>query len=78
MKTKQAKSFRDFYAVAQVRFFEEVFGETHEKVIAFNVILGLFRIGVIRFDGHQLIHDSTMANDLHAKMFSLGPENIKD
>ena len=44
MKTKQAKSFKSFYSAHQVRFFEDVFEEAHEKVIAYNVFMALTRI----------------------------------
>ena len=44
MKTKQAKSFKSFYSAHQVRFFEDIFDEAHEKVISFNVFMALNRL----------------------------------
>ena len=70
MKTKQAKSFRDFHAANQVRFFEEIFDETHEKIIAFNVLLALFKLNVIRFENFQLVHDTPKAEEVIAMMFA--------
>ena len=76
MKTKQAKSFRNFHSAHQVKFFEEIFDETHEKVIAFNVILALFRIRVIRFEGNQIVHDAALADEISMKLFA--PSNEKE
>ena len=69
MKTKQAKSFRDYYRVEQVRFFEELFDETHEKVVAYNVILALLRIGVVKFEGNTISHNAVLANETFTKMY---------
>jgi len=51
-----------YHSEQQVRFFEEVFDETHEKIVAFNVILFLFRIKVIKLEGNQLAHNPVLAD----------------
>jgi hypothetical protein len=78
-KKKSAKAFRNFPEVQQQ--FMGIFDAKHEKVIAFNVTLALFRMGVIKFDGpnaNSFIHDSSLTDKAIRIITGMQEDNKKE